>query len=106
MSNHAAFRTDLNARLADLLGRAARITGDLQPAEALPGDSEEQASALENDEVLNRLDEATRAEIIAVRGALRRMDAGTWGTCDHCGGEIGAARLHALPTTTRCIDCA
>jgi DnaK suppressor protein len=40
-----------------------------------------------------------------IEGALRRIDAGTYGACFVCGADIGAARLEVEPTLTRCIDC-
>lgn len=40
-----------------------------------------------------------------VRSALRRLDAGTYGTCERCGRPIDKARLKALPYSVLCIDC-
>ena len=40
-----------------------------------------------------------------VRSALRRLDAGTYGTCERCGRSIDKARLRALPYSVLCIDC-
>jgi len=37
--------------------------------------------------------------------ALGRIDAGTFGECRICGGDIGRARLEAVPTATQCIAC-
>ena len=37
--------------------------------------------------------------------ALQRVADGTFGICRACGGDIGRARLEAVPTTTWCIDC-
>jgi DnaK suppressor protein len=37
--------------------------------------------------------------------ALQRIDAGTFGVCRICGGEIGRPRLEAVPTATQCISC-
>lgn len=42
----------------------------------------------------------------AVEAALARMDEGSYGTCKRCGKQISPARLEAMPSTTRCIDCA
>lgn len=44
-----------------------------------------------------------RAELDA---AIARFDAGTYGTCDRCGGAIGDERLDAQPSATTCIRCA
>jgi len=40
-----------------------------------------------------------------VDGALSRVREGTFGECAHCGQEIGAARLNAIPWTRYCITC-
>ena len=37
--------------------------------------------------------------------ALQRVADGSFGTCRTCGGEIGRARLEAVPTATQCIEC-
>jgi DnaK suppressor protein len=42
-------------------------------------------------------------ELRDIDGALRRMDDGSYGTCDDCGQEIGFPRLEVQPTATRCI---
>jgi DnaK suppressor protein len=41
-----------------------------------------------------------------VEGALSRLDAGTYGTCEHCNGTIDAPALERDPTTTVCDGCA
>jgi DnaK suppressor protein len=37
--------------------------------------------------------------------ALRRIDAGTYGTCIDCGEDIPLIRLQARPEATRCVHC-
>jgi len=37
--------------------------------------------------------------------ALQRIEEGSFGVCRVCGGEIGRARLEAVPTATQCIQC-
>ena len=60
---------------------------------------------------------AERGEIEALTGtlsdtlrdiedALARFDAGTYGECERCGDDIGAARLEAMPAARLCITCA
>lgn len=46
------------------------------------------------------------ASIADIDRALAKIDAGSYGFCDMCGGEIEEARLEALPATSLCIDCA
>ena len=40
-----------------------------------------------------------------VDSALRRISAGTYGSCERCGRSIDKARLKALPYSVLCIDC-
>jgi RNA polymerase-binding transcription factor DksA len=60
---------------------------------------------------------AERGEIEALSGsltetlrdiedALAKFAAGTYGQCEQCGGEIGSARLQAMPAARLCITCA
>ena len=37
--------------------------------------------------------------------ALERVENGTFGICRTCSGDIGRARLEAVPTATQCIAC-
>ena len=94
----------LRARLAELERRAEHIEEDLRhPLEA---DSEEQAVDLADDEALASVSEVLRREIVETRAALARIEQGTYGYCERCGGPIAARRSEALPTATRCIGCA
>jgi DnaK suppressor protein len=40
-----------------------------------------------------------------VRGALRRIDEGTFGVCLHCEEEISPKRIAAVPWAAFCIQC-
>jgi RNA polymerase-binding transcription factor len=40
-----------------------------------------------------------------VDSALARIREGTYGECIHCGNEINAKRLEAVPWTRYCIEC-
>lgn len=97
-------RADLERRLGVLLQRVDRIAGDLRK----PGDRDwqERATELENDDVLGGLDDASRGEATAIRAAMARIDAGTYGRCATCGRAIAPARLAALPSATTCVACA
>ena len=97
-------KRSLEERLSVLTSRLSKIEAHLRD----PGskDSQERAIEAENEEVLERLDEAERAELAAIRRALDRIRAGSYGECASCGGEIAPKRLLALPHTTVCVDCA
>jgi len=45
------------------------------------------------------------ARLREARAALRRIDAGVFGTCRDCEEDINAKRLAALPWAIRCIAC-
>ena len=40
-----------------------------------------------------------------MKGALERLNEGSFGECVNCGNQIGPKRLEALPWTPYCIDC-
>lgn len=42
--------------------------------------------------------------IAEVRGALGRLDKGSFGRCEYCGRPIDDGRLHAVPATRRCRE--
>jgi DnaK suppressor protein len=54
---------------------------------------------------LNALIARDRRGVAAAAAALRRMSEGTYGTCEHCGLDIPATRLHAQPDTRFCVTC-
>ena len=86
---------------------------------AVHGDIREARRSFEQDEPRDEVDESQRvqlrdlgvrlAETDAARAqlieeALARIDAGTFGKCVECGGEIGIERLKLVPWTSRCVD--
>ena len=81
----------LRARLGELDSRLHRIDDHLKkPADP---DWEEEAQEAEMDEVLEGLGEAGTAEVVGIRAALGRIQAGTYGDCVKCGEEISEERL-------------
>ena len=104
MPEHNAVRTQLEERLAELLGRVRKIEGDLGSTH--DDDSQERASEIQNDEVLEGLDEIGRTEVRQIRNALNRIESGNYGICSNCGQPISAARLAAVPSTDTCVVCA
>jgi len=92
-------REDLLRQVAELEGqRVGEGSGDLDKEgepESVTTERERDLSLLENARVL----------LDRVDGALAKVDAGTYGTCESCGKSIEAARLKALPHATLCIAC-
>ena len=48
--------------------------------------------------------EQVEAELSDVENAIRRLDDGSYGTCEACGRPIGEERLEALPAARLCLD--
>lgn len=89
------------SRLIEAVPEKANGAGDLShvPTHNADRDSE----GLENEMSLIHNEEQILAD---VQDALDRIEAGTFGTCEDCGGKISEPRLDALPFTPYCIDCA
>jgi DnaK suppressor protein len=49
--------------------------------------------------------EMKAASLGKIDEAIRRLEAGVYGACAECGGEIAEARLKALPFATLCVSC-
>jgi DnaK suppressor protein len=46
-----------------------------------------------------------RTNLREVERSLQKIDEGTDGRCDRCGGPIGEDRLEAIPWAVLCISC-
>lgn len=89
------------SRLIEAVPEKAGAAGDLSHVPTHNADRE--SEDIDNEMSLIHNEEAILAD---VQGALERIEEGTFGTCDECGGKIAEARLEALPYTPYCIDCA
>jgi DnaK suppressor protein len=49
--------------------------------------------------------ESLERELRRIERALTKLDEGTYGTCDTCGGPISPGRLKAMPEGVLCLDC-
>lgn len=97
-------RQEMEKKKLELDDRVKRIKQDI--TSGLDSDSQEQATQLENQEVLDALANEATSQIAQINKALRRMDEGEYGICPECGSEIDHRRLEARPYALRCIDCA
>ena len=92
---------------ATLLDRVRRLEKDIHHREEpIPADFAEQATELENKEVMEALDDDARRELRKIDRALKRMADGDYGECMSCGNDISPKRLQVLPWATLCIECA
>ncbi len=81
------FRFMLTQKINELLGEAGKTVSEMTSAKENFPDPNDRAS-LESD-----------------RNFELRIDDGTFGICDNCGGPISEKRLMARPVTTQCIEC-
>lgn len=51
------------------------------------------------------LGENSRQRLCEVEDAIRRIDTGTYGRCEHCGSPIDKERLEVLPQAKLCLVC-
>ena len=51
------------------------------------------------------LQDNARTALVRIDRALQKLDEGTYGKCDKCGGQIGEGRLEIAPYATLCVDC-
>lgn len=105
-------------RLAEEEARLAQIRDNFV-ADGLTSESEDESlgelsSSLQHQadvgtETFNRerdlsILERVQAELADVDHALRRLDDGTYGTCEACGKPIGDSRLEAMPAARFCLE--
>jgi RNA polymerase-binding transcription factor DksA len=100
-------RAELEARLAEV---EAELTQIALPAEDTGGISFGKRVGDGTSVAVERLAQvavhdgigALRNEIVR---ALAKLDEGTYGFCDRCGGPIPQGRLEARPWATHCVTC-
>jgi RNA polymerase-binding transcription factor DksA len=51
------------------------------------------------------LNDDERHEVEDIDAALRRLDEGSYGRCEHCGLPIGWQRMRAVPEGRHCATC-
>lgn len=100
----ASRKAELESRLASLDGRIHEIEHELESHN--DRNWSEAALEREGDEVLERQGSAAQTEMVAIRAALSRIEAGEYGFCVKCGAEIEAARLDLIPYAPLCAACA
>ena len=103
------FRAALDSRAKSLRSETAELddarTDALERTRGEVEDTGDQAEARRHDEVRGAEEQRDLDELRAIDAALARLDAGTYGQCVDCNGDIPLARLHAQPAASRCIAC-
>jgi len=96
------YRTILEARQAEL--EAAVRDRDGITIEKSPDALDEVQHAAERELAIRNLDRESSL-LRSVRGAMRRLNDGSYGVCLHCEEDINPKRLNAVPWTAYCITC-
>ncbi len=68
-------------------------------------DESDVASTEVSQRVTLRLRDRERKLLNKIEKALKKIDDGTYGICERCGGKIGLKRLESRPVATLCIKC-
>jgi RNA polymerase-binding transcription factor len=89
--------------MQDDVHRRIRDVSTGQPAEVR--DAVEHSDADFYEEMELALLQMRSEMLIRVDEALLRLDAGAYGSCSECAGEIAQPRLRALPFAVRCQAC-
>jgi len=76
-----------------------------KPEKRHRSDLEEIASDTHDTDSLCEIMDIETSQIGQIDMALKKIDNGTYGICEDCGGEIPLIRLEALPFATQCIEC-
>lgn len=99
------FRHLLTQQINKLLNEAEKTVSEMTTSKDNFPDPTDRAS-LESDRNFElRIRDRERKLILKMREAIKRIDDGTFGECEACGGPISEKRLLARPVTTLCIDC-
>ena len=110
--NAAQFKKLLLARRAEI-ARGLGQRSDAEPRPTVADIPASEDSPLADESVLAPAAPAAsipanapaHALLHAFDTALARIEAGTYGACIGCGGEIGTRRLVAFPWATLCLAC-
>jgi DnaK suppressor protein len=85
-------------------GRAALIEARSE-GDRLAGDVFADAQVVASRDLDQLSYERLARRATALAEALERVRAGTYGSCEVCGGRIPEARRRALPDVTTCVQC-
>src|SRR5262249_60722746 len=101
----STFQKLLHERRQELLGEALRTVDGMGEGRELSADRTDRATLEYNRNLTLRIRDRERKLITKIDEALGRIEDGSYGKCEECGGEIGVERLRARPVTTLCINC-
>ena len=111
-------KTDLTLCREKLLALRARLRGDITQMEndalnkdhskttSMPNHMAELGSDNFDRELTLSLVGTENDALDQIEAAIERIEDGTYGQCEECGGKIPTARLEAIPYAALCVRCA
>lgn len=101
------FRGILQKQLDDLVKGAGRTVDEMTEGEGKASfpDPTDRASMESDRNFELRIRDRERKLISKIKGALEKIEEGTFGICEVCGESIDFKRLEARPVTSHCIEC-
>ncbi len=100
----AAIAAGLSEMKADI-AKNVEDKKNLDLLEPEVGDSIDQATQSLDKEILFELSDNERKILRDIEAALRKMEKGTYGLCEHCKNVIEKKRIKALPSARYCMTC-
>ena len=107
---------DLTPHRERLLALRTRLRGDMtQMADnalmqakttSMPTHMAELGSGNFDQELTLSLLGSERTALDQIEAAIRRIEDGSYGRCEKCGGKIPKSRLEAIPYAAQCVRCA
>jgi RNA polymerase-binding transcription factor len=102
----SVIRKKLIKQRQDLLAEAEHTLNNKisTEKESFPDPTDQAVAELDNNFLL-RLRGREQKLLKKIDEAISRIDNGSYGVCETCGGQINIKRLEARPVTTLCIEC-
>ena len=105
-SRLATDRTATEARLAALRSGFDGVVAASEGSNADDEHDPEGSTIAYERSQLSALVMQAEAHLVEIERAGARIEAGAYGQCTVCGGDIRSARLEARPTASTCVGCA
>jgi DnaK suppressor protein len=101
-----AIKKKLLKQREDLLSEAGHTLNNKLSTEkeSFPDPTDQAVAELDNNFLL-KLRGREQKLLKKIDEAISRIDSGSYGVCESCGGQINIKRLEARPVTTLCIEC-
>ena len=95
----------LLGKLKDSISKTVEEKKKLDLPETEVGDAIDQASQSLEKEILFELSDSEMTDLGDIEAALRKIEKGTYGICEHCKRPIEKKRIKVLPSARYCLVC-